>query len=121
MKSIIALLCLFTNLAFASGSLSVEPSYDWQRERVHYALGLGIYEPLFKGAAYNSWTGFGNDFKSESNFHSWYVTKHSVDVNVTDALVISPGVKVNLLDDQETDYKKRLYGEALVKISYKLW
>jgi len=116
------LLSVISSLAFAAGSLSVEPSYDPARNRFHYSLGLGVHQPITKDIAYTSWSGFGNDILTEeSNYHSWYVSKHSVEIKVLEDLTVSPGVKVNYLDDQETGYKKRLYAEVLTKIVYKLW
>lgn len=119
---ILSLVTFFSLQAFASGSLSLEPSYDPARARFHYSLGLGVYQTITPMLAYSSWTGLGNDlFSEEGNYHSWYVSKHQIEIKVMEDLTISPGVKLNFLDDQETGYKKRLYGEALAKIVYKIW
>ena len=121
MKTITLIITVISQTAFASGTLSLEPSYDAERGRSHYSLGLGVYEELSKVYAYNSWTGFGNSVDEDSLYHSWIVSKHQIDVKPLEKLTVSPGLRVNYLDDQETDYKKRLFLEGFLKVNYKLW
>lgn len=118
-----AYLCtlLISLSAFASGTLSLEPSYDPVRDRTHFALGLSVWQKLTDKIDYSSWTGFGDSYDSGSQYHSWYVSKHQADFNLSKAFTFSPGVRVNLLDDQEDEFKKRLFGEVYAKIQYKLW
>jgi hypothetical protein len=115
------LLILFPLNVFASGSLSLEPAYDPIRHRTHYGLGLAVFQPIKKSISYSSWTGYGNGIEGESNFHSWAVSKHSVDFVLFKRLTLSPGVRFNYLDDQETGYKKRFFTEANLKLQVKIW
>lgn len=116
------LILLFSHAALAAGSISLEPSWDPARNRMHYAAGLSVSEELpFDKIQYKSWTGFGNDFQEQSNFHSWYVSKHQLDLRYVKDLIISPGAKLNYLDDQENGFKKRLFGEVFLKLSYQIW
>lgn len=107
--------------AFASGTLILEPSYDPQRDRTHFAFGLGVWQKLTDKIDYTSWTGLGDSYDNGSKYHSWYVSKHQVDLNVSKAFTFSPGVRLNYLDDQEDEFKKRLFGEVFAKIQYKIW
>lgn len=122
MKALYFLFITFSLNAFASGTLMVEPGYDWERGRTHYSVGLGVYETLTKSIAYSSWSGMGNSVLDEKDsYHSWAVSKHSIDIKALEKLTVSPGVKLNYLDDRELGDKKRLYGEVILKIAYKLW
>lgn len=120
-NSLYLLFITFSLSAFASGVLSLEPSYDPQRDRTHFAFGLGVWQKITPKIAYNSWTGFGDSYDGGSKYHSWYVSKHQADFDVTKALTFSPGVRLNYLDDQENGFDKRLFGEVFAKIQYKLW
>lgn len=115
------LILLFPFLAHAGGSISLEPSYDPERDRTHVSIGLGVYQLIKKDMAYSSWTGFGDSYDQATTYHAWYITKHQLDLKVSDRVTFSPGLKLNYLDDQENDYKKRLFGEVFGKISVKLW
>lgn len=121
MKSLTLSLLLFSQICFASGNIQLLPSYDPERGRTNISFGLGIWEKLSDTMAYNSWTGVGDSFDLGTKYHSWAISKHQIDMKVSEDLKFSPGVRLNYLDDRETGDEKRLYGDVFAKIEYKLW
>ena len=122
MTKLILLLLMLPTMAFASGKLSVEPSYDPVQDKSHLTFGLGVYESLGNDMAYNSWTGMGDSFDVDSNYRDWYATKHQVDFTDKSGLVFSPGVRVSYLDhDYLADTPKKVIPEVYAKVSLELW
>ena len=122
MKYIFMFLLMLPALAFANGKLSLEPSYDPVQDHSHLTFGLAVYEKLDDGIAYSSWTGFGDSYDLDTNYKSWYTTKHQVDFTDNNGLVFSPGVRVSYLDhDFDNSTPKKIIPEVFGKVSIELW
>lgn len=117
MKFLLAFTMLFSSAAFGSGTLSVEPRYNPETERTYLISGLGIYEKLFWGMAYNSWTGYG-DGASEgaSEYEEWLVSKHQIDLRIKN-FTASPGIRFFYMPDGSDD----IQSEYFMKLSYRVW
>jgi hypothetical protein len=122
MKYFLFIMSVYTSMAFASGKLTLEPGYDAIQDKSHITMGLGIYEIIGDGIAYNSWTGFGDSFDVDTNYRDWYSTKHQVDFTDKNGLTFSPGIRVSYLDhDYDVVTPKELVSEVFAKVGVTLW
>lgn len=125
MKFIMSVLTLIFAVAsvpaFASGRISLQPSYDAVHDKASYQVGLSIYEKMMDGVFYNSWTGTGDSLSEESpSYRQWYVTKHQVDFKA-DGLIFSPGVKALYNPDVGPFNDRTVQTEIFGKITLELW
>ncbi len=122
MTKLILCLLMLPMMANAGGKLSLEPSYDPVQDHSHLTFGLGIYEAISDGVAYNSWTGFGDSYDVDSAYKDWWTTKHQVDFTDKNGLTFSPGVRLSYLDhDFDNSTPKKLIPEIYGKVSITLW
>jgi hypothetical protein len=81
-RYILLALMLFLDLtqdAMASGKLSMEWSYYPKIEIAKPKFGFSIYENLFLGVAYNSWTGFGWQPRPGEASVLWASSRHDLE------------------------------------------
>jgi hypothetical protein len=118
MKKILVLMSLlFSMSVFASGKLTVQPQYFGNSHKVTPMIGLSIYEKIFTPkVAYNGWIGYGDQAIVDKDNVSWFSMKNMIDFQVTNRLVLSPGIQT-VKSSKDERYENRY----LVKASYKLW
>lgn len=121
LKALLFIAITLPSTALASGKLSFEPRYNQDTGQATYIVGLGIYEKLMRGVAFNSWTGFGDAALEgdDSNYSLWSVSKNQIDLQYKQ-LTVSPGVRLSYVPSVEK-YGKGLQSEVLVKFTYELW
>ena len=115
----------FSSQAFATGSVSVEPRYDFYSKDSFYILSLSVWEPISKKVTYNGWLGIGDDLDKETHindrlFQNWVVAKNQLDVKVK-KLTVSPGFRIQYNDNADETEVPKWLDEAFLKISYQLW
>lgn len=115
----------FSTQAFATGSVSIEPRYDFYSKDSFYVLSLSVWEPISKKVAYNGWLGVGDDLDKETHindriFQNWIVAKNQLDIKAG-KVTLSPGFRVQYNDNVDTEVVPQWLDEAFLKISYKLW
>jgi hypothetical protein len=113
----------FSMSAFAGGKLQLEPRYNATYDKTNYMVGLAIYERLIgKTVFYNSWSGFGDTLEeTQSNYRSWYTTKHAIDFKLG-AFTVSPGVRfVYYSQPDEGQTNNDIQTEFFGKLSIELW
>ena len=115
---------LFSLIAYATGSVSIEPRYDFYSKDPFYIVALSVWEPITKTVAYNGWFGIGDDFEkngpNQRLFQNWWVAKNQLDVKVK-SLTVSPGVRVQYNDSADDSAVPTWLEEAFIRVSYKLW
>jgi len=117
MKKLFLSLMFVSCFAFASGKLSMGPTYYLQAQKLTPSFGLAIYEPLFAGLNYNAWTGIGWDGRSKDS--SMYLTsKHDIETYFGEKWGASVGYTFN-----HSEKSSDMFAEHNVhaKIIYKLW
>lgn len=114
-------LLLFTFLlsvgCFASGKLTVQPTYWLDSKVIRPQVGLSVYQPLVsKWIAYNSWIGMGdNPTGYEGDSVLWMSAKQDVDFHFGN-LTLSPGWY-----GAYSLPSKELHHNVHVKIAVELW
>lgn len=128
MKSVIAflLITLFSVNAYASGKISVEPRYDSVDGKMSGIVGFSIWEKVLPVMSYDGWVGYGTDgtpygYRDESLFHNWIVVKNQVNVELSDSIMASPGVRMQYNPTASDMEVPRYLEEYYVRFTYTLW
>lgn len=128
MKKILFLGLLVSSMSFGSGKISLRPQYhlDASHEGLKAlgaTAGLGIYERFFSRFAANIWLGMGyrpsviaQDVNPE-NGTVWFSTNTELDVDMSNKLVISPGLQLRYTPSFGGVHDR----SVSLKASYKLW
>lgn len=78
MKRILTVLAfLLSSHAFASGKLTVKPSYNVDEKHGKFMVGLAVYERIQPDLFYNGWFG-GGEYDPENGF-TWYKTSQGIE------------------------------------------
>jgi len=102
--------------AFASGKISFKPYYNTKTDQFSMIGGFSIYEKLyFSKLAYNSWSGYG-EISRYNKDNLWFISKHSIDIMVSDRFTVSPGVQVNYYTEN-----KIIDESVFVTFTMQLW
>lgn len=116
MKSLFFAIILFSNIALASGKISVQGNVYQDTGAVRPAAGFSIYQKLMKNIAFNGYLGIGvEDFEKREDV-VWQVAKAEVNF-YNGKYILSPGVA--LKDTDITGVDSRSYG--YIKLDYLLW
>lgn len=87
MKKLIAVLMVLVTFSllsfnsFASGKLTFKENYNFDTKKFEPLIGLGIYQKIVGGLAYNGWSGTGDPVRSLGDSR-WYLTKHAVEFSL---------------------------------------
>jgi hypothetical protein len=122
MKFVIGLISLlFTSNVWASGTFSFEPRFNAVEDKQYFVMGLGVYEKLFTGVAYNSWTGMGDGMSEDMgfNYSEWAVSKHQIDFKLM-GLTVSPGIRF-LMAPMDDFNSKNFQTEYYGRLSFRVW
>lgn len=113
-KIILVISALLVLPAFGGGKLNVQTNvYD--NTIIRPSVGLGVYQPLLKKVAFNSWTGVGMQPLILKEDVTWFVTKNQLDFYMG-KFEVSPGLELKYVwpyNEMRTNY--------FVDLSYKLW
>lgn len=118
MKSISLFLItlLLSANVFAAGKLTLQNNLYDGGKTYRPMVGFGIYQPVFKWAAFNFWSGYGVMPLESSDDTQWLVAKSELDMYVG-KWTIAPGVQIKkLLSNGREEVTN-----AFVKLEYRLW
>jgi hypothetical protein len=107
---------LFSASVFATGKLTLQNNLYDGGKTYRPMVGFGIYQPLFKWAAVNLWSGYGVMPLEATDDTQWLVAKGHVDMYFG-KWTIAPGVQVKKLLSGDREEVANAY----LKVEYKLW
>jgi len=124
MKYLIAL--LFSMNAYASGKISLEPRYDSVDGKMSGIIGFSVWERLSPKVSYDGWAGYGTDgtpygYQDSSLFHNWVVVKNQLNVDLSETIQASPGVRMQYNPTASDMEIPRYLEEYYVRFTYVLW
>lgn len=118
MKKLLLGLSLFCLSAFPSGKLSVSPAFYFDKKVVLPTLGVSVYEPVFLGLIYNSFTGGGSTPRFNQPNVGWFATRQDLEKTFGDLSVsVGATMRIMLQDGFDTQNENNLH----VVLEYKLW
>lgn len=118
MKSLFALVLLFSSISFASGKFIFMPEANYTKNESKLHMGLSVYEKITGPFSFVHYSGVALDKEMQSKKH------HMHDFNMMNALAIHLGDKLDLelghkylynLHDKYSEHK------GFVKVAAQLW
>lgn len=114
MRFIISIILLFSNVAMATGKLTLQNNLHDDGKTYRPIIGFSVYEKVFRNVALNSWMGYGIQEPAQDNLN-WFVAKAQFDFPFK-KVVVAPGVQYkNLISTHDQDVM------PYIQISYVLW
>lgn len=122
MKKIILSLCLLLSTqVFASGKLTMQPTYyPGVSDKPYAEIGLGVFEAIWKNRIYfNHWSGVGEVPINEDDTKKWFATKTDIDFVLRKdwGMILSPGFKITNMFEENNEMVDSYH----LKLSVKLW
>lgn len=119
MKNFLFLVAFLFGLnVFASGKISIQPTYWEKNKEVTFSSGISIYEKIWdKKIYFNHWTGMGMVPEHDKNT-AWVSSNTDLDFVFGENwdFVVSPGIQFSKSIDNAEIFKS-----YHVKLAYKLW
>lgn len=120
MKKLLLIALFVPAFAFAGGKLSLQGNYYPDIGKPAPVVGMGIYQNLLLGWAFNHWTGMGFQPRKGQSSVMWFTSRTDLEKNLNNGFTVAFGFTLRkaeqpILGELPSGHDVHL------KVSYNLW